>query len=552
MQFKKYYAVYLRLSKEDLNQEESNSIANQRKLIYDYIQTKLNIPKSDIMEFVDDGYSGANFERPAMKKMLEMIRQRGISCVIVKDLSRFGRDYVTAGEYLEHVFPFLKVRFIAVNDGLDSNEYVNNIPGLEVSYKNLFNEFYSTLLSNNVKRSLYQKWESGECISGAPYGYMKKAGEGNRLFINPVTSVIVKEVFSLTLQEKSKKEIARIMNQRGILTPGDYRKDVAGRLKNHQPVHFWTADTVANILKNEEYTGLALAGQYRRPEVGKAYALKIPKEEWKRYENAHPVLVSKVDYRQAMAMNSISPFQRKREENKSSLFTGFLACGYCGHNMQRRIRMNKSPSYYCKYNNNGAKIFCSGKSYCEDNIEKVVFIVIMSQIQLLLEANDLMEQTKQKNKKAILSYHQQRKEYKQIIEKSKTKKLSLYRRLKEGNIQEKQYFIERDILSDKIAEATRRLEKMEKELETNAEQDKQQAFIEQFVKFKGTNRLTREMLEVFIEKIYIWDMQHIKIKLLYEDQMSEIAEMVMEIGGDIIGLNLKMENIQIVQNSTKV
>jgi len=195
--------------------------------------------------------------------------------------------------------------------------------------------------------------------------------------------------------------------------------------------------------------------------------------------------------------------------------------------MQRRIRTNKSPSYYCKYNNNGAKIHCSGKSYCEDNIEKVVFTVIMSQIQLLLEANELVEQTKQKNKKAILSYLQQRKEYKQIIEKSKTKKLSLYRRLKEENIQEKQYFHERDILSDKIAETTRRLEKMEKELETNAEQDKQQAFIEQFVKFKGAKRLTREMLEVFIEKIYIWDMRHIKIKFLYEDQMSKIAEMVM-------------------------
>ena len=172
---KRYLINYLRLSKGDVERrDESNSITNQRRIQDEYIKNHIQLQTYARLEFVDDGYSGTNFERPGICKVLELVRGGKAACIIVKDLSRFGRDYIEVGYYLEHIFPALGVRFIAINDQFDSDDFQNEVPGIEIAVKNIMNSYMSQEQSYKIKKSIYQQRKTGEHVgAGTPYGYKK-------------------------------------------------------------------------------------------------------------------------------------------------------------------------------------------------------------------------------------------------------------------------------------------------------------------------------------------------------------------------------------------
>lgn len=213
-------ATYIRLSSDDNNIGESNSIKHQRDLLHDYINNSPELSSAHVLEFVDDGYSGITFNRPSMAKLLEQAKRGLINCIIVKDLSRLGRNYLEMGNYLEKIFPFLGIRVIAINDHYDSDKNIGTTTEIEVPFKNLINDLYAKDISKKVKTAQHSLKKQGKFISAyAFYGYLKDRKDKHQLIIDPESSKVVKRIFKLYIDGTGMTDIARILNDEGVLTP---------------------------------------------------------------------------------------------------------------------------------------------------------------------------------------------------------------------------------------------------------------------------------------------------------------------------------------------
>lgn len=292
-QFKKIYhaAIYVRLSKEDGDvagacKAESNSISNQKEFIRDFLKDKEDIVV--VSERVDDGYSGSNFERPSFKLMLEDIKKGIVDCVVVKDLSRFGREYIDSGRYIERLFPALGVRFIAINDGYDSLDGKDQSDEIIIPFKNLINDAYCRDISVKIRSHLEVKRKNGEFIgSFAPYGYRKDEENRNRLVIDPVAAGVVREIFRMKLHGMSQDAIAGRLNETGVLSPMEY-KNASG--SNYQTSFktgeraLWSSVTVRRILENEFYIGNLVQGRQTTPNHKVKKPVVKPEKDWVRVE----------------------------------------------------------------------------------------------------------------------------------------------------------------------------------------------------------------------------------------------------------------------------
>ena len=228
---KKYkVSMYLRISCEDSNKKESESITNQKSMIQTFIDEREDLELVSIK--IDDGYSGGNFERPAFKELMEEVKSKKVDCIIVKDFSRFGRNFIEVGKYIEEIFPFLEVRFISINDGYDSINN-NSEQSLIVPFKNLINDAYLRDISIKIRTQLDSKRKNGEFIgSFAPYGYLKDPKNKNKLIIDDYASKIVQEIFEMKLEGYTHTKIAEKLNNRGVLSPMEYKKHIGLNFKS--------------------------------------------------------------------------------------------------------------------------------------------------------------------------------------------------------------------------------------------------------------------------------------------------------------------------------
>ena len=265
-------AIYLRLSKEDGDlsfssngKTESESINNQRDLILGYLSKH---PEMEIIdEYKDDGKTGTNFDRAEFQRMLEDLKKGVVNCVIVKDLSRFGRDYIDCGYYIDKLFPELGVRFIAVNDNYDSSSATAS-DTMVVPFKNLINDSYSRDISMKVRSNLQSKRERGDFISNfAPYGYVKSEVDKNRLVIDDYAASIVRDIFNWKIEGLSPAGIAKRLNDMGILSPMEYKHScgIKYRFQEAGGMAVWTHKTVRRMLQNEVYIGVLVQGKYTTP-----------------------------------------------------------------------------------------------------------------------------------------------------------------------------------------------------------------------------------------------------------------------------------------------
>lgn len=259
--------LYLRLSRDDGDKEESNSITGQRELLRDFIRTRPELREYAVR--IDDGFTGSNFERPSFKKMLEDVKAGRTNCIIVKDLSRFGRNYLDAGEYIEKIFPFLGVRFIAVNDNYDSLGGKNASDELIIPFKNLINEAYCRDISVKVRTQLEVKRKSGQHIGAfAVYGYLKDETDKNRLVADEYAADVVRDIFKWKLEGMSPQDIAARLNHSGVLSPMEYKRSLGMRFATSfkaNPQAAWSANAVLRILKNPVYTGVLIQGRETTP-----------------------------------------------------------------------------------------------------------------------------------------------------------------------------------------------------------------------------------------------------------------------------------------------
>ena len=287
-------AIYVRLSKDDGDKEESDSISNQKELIKDYLKSKSEVQIVSV--HVDDGFSGVDFNRPAFLEMMEEIRTGKVNCVVVKDLSRFGRNYIEAGKYIQKVFPFLGVRFIAINDHYDSAEGSSITDNIMIPFKNLINDSYCRDSSIKIRSQLEIKRKKGDFIgSFAAYGYRKAENEKHKLVIDEYAADIVRDIFKWKLEGMSQQGIATRLNELGILSPLEYKRSLGQKYKTTFKVKqqaLWSAVAVRRILTNELYLGVLEQGKRTTPNYKVKNRVDRPKEEWVRVDNAHEPIIT--------------------------------------------------------------------------------------------------------------------------------------------------------------------------------------------------------------------------------------------------------------------
>ena len=263
-------AVYLRISKEDLNAaqvgRESNSITNQKQLILDYLKDK---PEFNIVSIkIDDGYTGTNYDRPAFQQMLGDIRAGRVNCVVVKDLSRFGREYINAGKYIQRLFPVWGVRLVSVNDRIDTVTF-DESSELSITLKNLMNDNYSRDISMKIRSQLEVKRRHGEYTgSYTPYGYLKCPDDHNKLEPDPYAATIVQDIFAWRIEGYSNAAIAKKLNEAHVLSPSEYKRSIGEPYYSGfqtKEKSLWSSITIARILSNPVYIGTLRQGVRRRP-----------------------------------------------------------------------------------------------------------------------------------------------------------------------------------------------------------------------------------------------------------------------------------------------
>lgn len=334
-------AAYLRLSKEEFsNEKESNSITNQKLIIDNYLEKNKKYKLVDY--YIDDGYSGTNFNKPEFQRMLEDIKNKKIDVIIIKDLSRLGRNYIETGNFIEVIFPGMGVSVISVDENceIDSSDYYGDD---YLPLKNLFNDTYAKDISKKVRISLIVKKYNGEFVGKlAPYGYIKDPKDKHKFLIDKNVSLIIKKIFDMILDGKSRREVADFLNDNDILTPSEYLK--INTEKDTTIMKKWNPEMVNSILRNENYTGTLFQGKKRKLNYRIDKKIKLDKENWIVTENHHEEIISKEKFDKVQEI-----LDRKSKVNKDGsidLLSGILKCKCCDSNMIKRTSKGK-VYYYC-------------------------------------------------------------------------------------------------------------------------------------------------------------------------------------------------------------
>lgn len=378
-------ARYARLSREDGDKLESDSILNQLHVIEDFCSLH---PELEVLEdYTDDGFTGTNFQRPGFQRMLGDIQAGTINCVIVKDLSRFGRDYIDMGYYLERLFPTLGVRFIAVNDCVDS---LSGPYDMLLPLKNIFNTQYAKDISSKIRSSFRTKQRRGEFVGAfASYGYLKEPENRNHLIPDPVAAEVVRRIFQMAASGIGQVRIAKQLNEERTPCPSEYKRLMGERYTNGQKLEttcYWTYATIHRMLRNEIYLGNMVANRYERPAMhGKAK--KADETDWIVVNGTHEPLISRElwDTVQAQIANNARSVDFT---GNVSLFSGFLFCGDCGRAMCKTSRSGRI-SYTCgSYHRYGASV-CSSHYIRQDVLESIVLSDLNRVIGAVSDLNDL-------------------------------------------------------------------------------------------------------------------------------------------------------------------
>ena len=336
-------AGYIRLSKEDKIKDESNSVTNQKLIITSYIEKNEDLKLFDF--YIDDGYSGTTFDRPEYKRMFKDIVDGQVNTVIVKDLSRFGRNHIQSDDYIENILPGYNVRFISIIDEIDSLKNPKSVSSIAVPLKNLMNDQYARDISEKVRSTLKIKQLNGEFIGvTAPYGYLKDPKDKHKFIIDKEASYIVKKIFNMILLGKSRKEIAEHLNNKNVLTPSLYK--LGKKNTNNEDLissKKWNAEIVNRILRNETYTGTLIQNIKTKPNYRTDKLIDVNKDEWIITKNHHEPIISKDKFEEVQNILD----KKKGSRNSEDILLFYLKCADCGSLLYLKNGKNKKY-YYCK------------------------------------------------------------------------------------------------------------------------------------------------------------------------------------------------------------
>lgn len=421
-------AIYLRLSKDDNDREESESIKNQREMIYKYIEN--NFIYDNIYEYVDDGYSGSNFNRPDFKRMIQELKEKKICLVITKNLARFARNYIDAGEYIEKFFPNNNIRYIAILDGVDTNEekMENDI----APFKGLFNEMYCRETSRNIKATKRKQIKDGDLIRPiAPYGYIKNPENPKELLIDDEAAKVVKKIFMMKYEGCTARQIANYLNDKKIKTPSQYLN-----IFNDREIKIWTGDGVSRLLSKPVYVGDSYLGRSTNINYKTKKKVYYNRKNSVLIKEDHLAIISREIFDEIHNNNKYNN-QKRKKANVSTRIGDYIYCGVCGRKMGKRNRKGKI-SLHCSANRSSEEICDNNCSYQYDAIEKYIIE------SLNKEYKDFIKESKNRISKKIQSEKEntilkQKKKIESDLKKVVSKISELYSYRLNGKITEIEY-----------------------------------------------------------------------------------------------------------------
>lgn len=526
-------ASYCRLSREDGDKMESDSIRNQKDLIAHFATQKgIHIAE----EYVDDGYSGTSFERPAFQRLIEDVKKKKINCIIVKDLSRLGRNYIETGRYLEKIFPFLGVRFIAINDHYDSANQSGDADQIIIPFKNLINDAYCRDISIKIRSQLDVKRKNGKFIgSFAAYGYQKDPKDKNHLIIDGVAAEIVKTIFRLRLDGYSAQRIMEHLDAREIAPPLEYKRRSglnfnSGFRSGRKPR--WSIMTINRILKNELYIGTMVQGKNRKINYKVKQSRPIEESEWIRVARTHEAIISKRVFEEVQRLAKLDTRTAPREESVYIL-SGFLRCGCCGQNMVRRTSVKRGKKYYyyhCSTYKRGEG--CSSHNISEEKLMQRVLQKIQECLALVARADSILHGKNGCLKEAIgvKIITGQLVSLEQEIERYKVLKAKLYQDMLNGIVSREEFQDINAQFTEKIEAMTaEQAEKERRHKRLLAKEESSYPCMEYYKKYGNVERLGRKMMVALIERIVVRDGEQLELHYRNEEELQALLSYAAEL-----------------------
>ena len=497
-------ALYIRLSLEDYK-TESLSIPNQRLLLREKAMSLPEWDDGEILEFVDNGHTGTNFERPAVQELLALVQAGKIDCIIVKDLSRFGRNSIETGYFIERVFPLYHTRFISVSDDFDTADFKGDTGGIDVAFKYLISECYSRDMSMKTKSAKYAKMRRGEYQSViCPYGYRK--GKDGRMEPDETAAENVRQIFEWAAEGCTAAEITRKLYALHIPTPGEYRRDNGKEYYNVSRTHsVWSSSTVLRILEDQRYTGTYVIGKRKVKEIGSRRTRPKDESEWFKLPDHHTPIVSKELFDKANA--SIRRFRIPNKKRRDYLLRGKVFCGCCDHAMSRK---GNTAWFYCRHSEISESLPCHGLQIRASELEQVVFETVRAQ---MLPALGIDSDKDKLDLQAV-----QQAEHEEKLRSIQDSKRKLYEKYALGEIDLETYRERKTVYDAELVQAknihaaiTARTKKIQSDYEAKI---KRQEVVQEL---SGAGTLTQSLIDQLINKVYIFPGDRIEIEYLTQD-----------------------------------
>jgi DNA invertase Pin-like site-specific DNA recombinase len=535
-------ALYIRLSREDGN-DESLSVGNQRKILFEYVQSHFDEEYVIVDAYIDDGKTGTDVNRPDFMRMEQDIKSGKVNCVIVKSLARAFRNLGDQQKYLEEYFPLHGVRFINLGTPfIDTHLNPRSASGLEVPIHGMFNEQFAASTSEEVRKTFNTKRREGEFIGAfAPYGFKKHPDNRNCLIIDEEAANVVKDIFTWFLygiekpgQEKtgslSKNGIARELNELGVPCPASYKKQRGFKYCNPHNTHkdcYWSGSTVARILKDRMYTGCMVQGKFRVLSYKLHKQIRTAEDEWFVVENTHDAIIEKPMFDEV---------QRRLERDTRTapgkkevyLFSGFLKCADCGRALHRKVSKNL-VYYFCRTRQLLKGACASTRSIRQDVLESAVLQALKTQIALVDGLAKLIEQinrsprvNNQSNRlNAMLKHHED--EHVRLTKISD----SLYADWKNEDITREEYLRMKSEYANRLNEISKAIEKVRDDCNVIASGvTTDHPYFLEFQKYKNINSLKRDMLVDLIDTILLHENGELTIKFNFADQYQRILDFI--------------------------
>lgn len=515
MKYKIVIAIYMRLSQDDGDSAgESNSIVNQRHFLHSYVEK--HFENYDLLEFQDDGYTGANFLRPGISELLEKVKNGKVDCIIVKDLSRFSRDYIEIGAYLEQIFPFAGVRFIAVNDGYDSDRFKGNVAGMDTSFKNLLNDLYCKDISVKVKSALKMKKESGIYANGScTFGYRKDPEDRHKLLIDEEEADIVRRIFQMTLDGISSHKIAQIFNAEGVKTPIEYKMERGIATMTPKGKRFeWSGSTICQMLRNATYAGDIVYDKYETPEVSGKSRLK-PRSEWKVFRDHHEAIIDRDTFEYIQKSRGV----KKAVKHKRHPLIGKMECGYCHKSL--KIEHTKNPYFFC-----GNKYVTKYKGCVErvnvQFLEEYLLFRLQEEAERQANVHSICMEVKNRVEQELELLYERKNQTEEKLKDLQTAQTEIYeeyvfkKRNKDGYIEEKRELKKQEEcymnLSDGLEKRIRTLQEVLSESGTD---------VYEYLQNRSLTEFTQEIADRFVKRIVVYDEWNIEVEWNFSEKLPE-------------------------------